>query len=269
MDMMDKIPVTAVSYLNTKPFLYGLFKMGLDSAIDLQLDIPARCAEKLGRGEAWMGLVPVAAIPGIPGARIISDYCIGADGEVGTVCLFGQTPIEEWDTLYLDYHSRTSVELTRLLLREYWQLSPQLLPAEPGFEEKIGGRTGALVIGDRAFGLASRYPWVYDLGTAWKEHTGLPFVFAAWVATRTLDPGFLNRFNEGLRAGLDAIPQLVYLLPSPVPGIDLKHYFTHHISYELDAGKKSALRRFLQAIQPGYEPHFLIQTEDKSYHETI
>lgn len=243
------IKVTAVSYLNTKPFLYGIFKSGLEREIDLSLDIPAECARKLASGEAGMGLVPVAAFPEIPEVRIISDYCIGSTGTVKTVCIFADCPMEELTHLYLDYHSRTSVELAKILLKEYWKTQPVLLPAQPGFEAKIGRTTGGLVIGDRAIAAAKKHGHVYDLGEAWQQHTGLPFVFAAWVSNRPLDEGFIARFNAALRLGIGHIPQLMFILPAPQPGFDLQRYFTENISYELDAKKRQGLDLFMSSLK--------------------
>ena len=253
---MDLLNVTAVSYLNTKPFLYGIFRKKLDQKIRLELDIPSVCAAKLASGEADMGLVPVAVLPSLPKSWLISDYCIGAVGAVKTVCLFSPCPIEEMTHLYLDYHSRTSVELARILLREYWKADPVLIPAEPGFESRIGETRGALIIGDRAIGLEKNYPYVYDLGQAWMDFTGLPFVFAAWVSTRPLDPVFLEEFNEALLAGIESIPQLIYLIPPPHPDFDLKTYFTRYISYPLDEPKRQGLERFLRYLDPGYTPQW-------------
>jgi chorismate dehydratase len=240
-----KLKVTAVSYLNTKPFLYGLFKSGLNEEIDLQLDIPSEGAKRLAAGGADLGLVPVAIIPELPSPHIISDYCIGTVGPVKTVCIFSECPLEKMTHLYLDYHSRTSVELVQILLEKHWCLSPTLLPAHEGFEEKIGGTVGALIIGDRAVGKDLKFPYVYDLGEAWQQYTGLPFVFAAWVSNRPLDPAFVGRFNAALQMGLDHIPQLMYILPSPQPGFDLQRYFTENISYQLDGDKRRALKLFL------------------------
>jgi chorismate dehydratase len=251
---MELLNVTAVSYLNTKPFLYGIFRKKLDQKIRLELDIPSVCASRLASGDADLGLVPVAVLPSLPSAYLISDYCIGAVGPVKTVCLFSACPIEEMTHLYLDYHSRTSVELTKILLREYWKTSPVLIPAEPGFESRIAGTTGALIIGDRAIGLEKNYPYVYDLGQAWMDFTGLPFVFAAWVSTRPLDPAFIAEFNEALLAGIESIPQLIYLIPPPHPDFDLKTYFTRHISYPLDAAKRKGLDLFLSYLAPGLAP---------------
>lgn len=241
--------VVAVSYLNTKPLLYGLLRSDIQAELEMDLAIPSECARRLIAGEADIALVPVAVIPELPeAAHIISDYCIGADGAVATVCLYGDVSLREMTSIYLDHHSRTSVMLTRLLLEEYWQHEVTFLEAEPGYIDQIGGTVGGLVIGDRTIGLNQRFAYVYDLGEAWKAHTGLPFVFAAWVAVKPLSADFVRRFNQALREGMDHLPELQLLLSSPDPSFDLVEYFTHHIDYNLDAGKREALVRFLAFV---------------------
>ena len=243
------IKITAVSYLNTKPLLYGLIKSGIGKEIDLQLDIPSECARKLASAEVDMGLVPVAVIPELTNPHIISDYCIGTVGSVKTVCIFSHCPIAEMTHLYLDYHSRTSVELVQVLLREHWGLAPALIPAKPGFEEKIAGTTGAVIIGDRAIGMEDKCEYIYDLGEAWMAYSGLPFVFAAWVSNKPMDERFIKKFNAALKLGVEDIPNLMYILSTPVQGFDLKKYFTENISYELDAAKRKGLDLFLQLMK--------------------
>ncbi len=245
---MEKLKVVAVSYLNTKPLLYGLLKSNLDQIIDLDLQMPSVCAQRLKSGEADIGLVPVAVIPEIEGARIISDYCIGADGKVDTVCVYSEVPLQQVTALILDYHSRTSVQLVQILLRDYWKLAPKLVAGQKGFENQIGGTTAGLVIGDRTIGLDRKYPFVYDLAEAWKAHTGLPFVFAAWVSRVDLPDEFLTQFNAALASGLEFLPQLILLLQSPDPDFDLTHYFTSSISYHLDTPKREALELFWNAM---------------------
>ena len=251
---MQKIRLSAVSYLNTKPFIYGIFRSKLSEKIDLSLDIPSVCAQKLLCSEADLVLTPVAVIPELPEAHLVSDYCIGSTGPVKTVCIFSEKPLSEIKRLYLDFHSRTSVALSRLLCQEFWKIEPEFVPAEEGYEQKIGGDTAGLIIGDRAIGLEKNYPYVYDLGQAWMDFTGLPFVFAAWVSTRPLDPAFIAEFNEALLAGIESIPQLIYLIPPPHPDFDLKTYFTRHISYPLDAAKRKGLDLFLSYLAPGLAP---------------
>lgn len=241
--------VTAVSYLNTKPLLYGLLSSDLHDELDIQLNIPSVCAQRLIDGEADMGLIPVAALPEIPDWQLISDFCIGTDGPVRTVCIYSQRPIEELDTIYLDFHSRTSVMLTRLLLRNHWQLDPELVDARPGYEDKIKDKVGGLVIGDRAIEWEPRFAYRYDLGEEWKKHTGLPFVFAAWVSRKPVPEEFIQRFNAALSAGLAALPELLLLLPNPRPDFDLEQYYRKYISYDLTSEKRRAMDRFLRFVQ--------------------
>ncbi|MDX1940606.1 MAG: MqnA/MqnD/SBP family protein, partial [Saprospiraceae bacterium] len=98
-------------------------------------------------------------------------------------------------------------------------------------------------------GLDARYPYVYDLGEIWMQHTGLPFVFAVWVSNQPLDATFLSQFNQALEQGIAAIPELTFLIPAQ-SGFDLETYFTKHISYRLDDEKRRALSLFLSKISP-------------------
>lgn len=244
---MDKIRISAVSYLNTKPFIYGLFRSDLADKIELSLDIPSVCAEKLKSGAADLALTPVAIIPELAQAYLASDYCIGAQGAVHTVCVFSEVPLERIERLYLDFHSRTSAALTKVLCSEYWHIQPEFLPAAEGFEKKIKGDTAGLIIGDRTFEKHKQFPYVYDLGEAWIDWTGLPFVFAAWISARPLPDTFKKSFNAALAAGIQRIPELVKVLPT-LPGIDLETYFSKRISYRLDDAKWIGLNQFLEIL---------------------
>lgn len=239
--------LTAVSYLNTKPFIYGLFRSDLAGEIDLSLDIPAVCAQKLLSGEVDVALTPVAVIPELSEAYLVSDYCIGSVGTVKTVCIYAEKPLSEIKSIYLDFHSRTSVALTRMLCEKYWKIQPEFIPATPGYEQKIGGDAAGLVIGDRTIGLEKRFPHVFDLGEAWTDWTGLPFVYAAWVSVKPLPADLLARFNAALQIGLDHLPELIKILPT-MPGFDVERYFRENISYDLDEAKWLALNRFLGSV---------------------
>lgn len=245
---MNKIRVTAVSYLNTKPLLYGLLTSPLAEEIDLSLNIPSECARKLRDGEVDLALTPVAILPELPEWHLVSDYCIGAKGAVKTVNIYGEVPIEEMEEIYLDHHSRTSVALTQVLMKEFWHRQPRFVPAQEGYIDDIGGRRGGVVIGDRTIDLEGRFPFVYDLSEVWHQLTGLPFVFAAWVSRKQLPESFVSAFNAAMKNGIEAIPKLKLLLPSPHPNFDLATYFTKHISYDLNADKRQALNRFLDYL---------------------
>ena len=260
--MSNIVRITAVSYLNTKPFIYGLFRSDLADRIELSLDIPSVCAQKLLRGEADLALTPVAIIPELPTAHLVSNYCIGATGPVKTVCVFSDKPLSDIKNLYLDFHSRTSVALAQVLCREYWHIQPTFIPATEGFESRIGGDTAGLIIGDRAIGKEKQFAYVYDLAAAWSDWTGLPFVFAAWVSTRPLALALIDRFNFALAEGIAHIPELIKILPTMPPGFDLEDYFRHNISYDLDDSKWAALNRFLGYIA-GDKPYQLLRTTEK------
>src|ERR1043165_5988838 len=109
------IRVSAVNYLNSKPFIFGLQNSDIINEIDLQLDIPSVCADKLEENKVDIGLVPVAILPELEEHHIISDYCIGADGEVSSVLLLSDVPLDEIKSIHLDYQSRTSVMLAQVL----------------------------------------------------------------------------------------------------------------------------------------------------------
>ena len=246
---MVKYKVSAVSYLNTTPFIYGLKQSELINTIDLQLDYPSICAEKLINGIVDLALVPVAVIPKLKEAYIISDYCIGANGAVDTVCLYSDVPIEEIESIALDYQSRTSVALLRVLLKEYWQYNPELKKANVGFEENIKGNHAALVIGDRAFALNTKHAYIYDLSVIWKEMTGFPFVFAAWVANTKLPQDFIISFNKALEKGLSNIDKALALEGDSYPNCENpEDYLNNKISYSLDSEKQKGMELFLRKI---------------------
>ena len=247
---MVKYKVSAVSYLNTVPFIHGLKQSELTHNIDLQLDYPAICADKLINGTVDLALVPVAVIPKLKDSYIISDYCIGADGAVDTVCLYSDVPITEIESITLDYQSRTSVSLLKILLREYWELKPELKKADFGFEDNIKGNHAALVIGDRAFALNIKHTYIYDLSAIWKEITAFPFVFAAWVANKKLPQNFISNFNTALKKGLSDIDSALALEGDNYPNCrNPEDYLNNKISYNLDAQKEKGMELFLKKVR--------------------
>ncbi len=210
--------------------------------VELLIDYPSNIASLLQTNQVDIGLVPVAIIPTLEEHHIVSDYCIGCDGEVASVCLFSEVPLAEISTILLDYQSRTSVALLEILIREHWKITPELRAAAADYEKNISGTTAGLVIGDRALVQRSKSKYIYDLGTAWKEMTGLPFVFAAWVSNKSLSPQFIRAFNDTISAGtrqIDVILQTVHL-----PEYDLKKYYNSNINFRLDGPQKEAITLF-------------------------
>ncbi|MEO6252341.1 MAG: menaquinone biosynthesis protein [Ferruginibacter sp.] len=244
--MTQKIKVGAVSYLNTKPLIYGFEQGQMKEEIELVIDYPANIASFLVNEQVDIGLVPVAAIPFLPEHHIVSNYCIGCDGEVASVCLFSDVPLEEIETVLLDYQSRTSVELLKILLKEHWNISPQLIQARENYENRITGTIAGLVIGDRALQQRAISTYIYDLGSAWKAMTGLPFVFAAWVSNKKMSPGFIADFNMANELGLRSLELIVQQQQNHL--YDLHQYYTENISYSLDESKKEGMQLFLEKL---------------------
>jgi len=241
--------VSVVSYLNTFPFIYGLRERGLDKKMDFSLDIPSICAEKLIANKVDIGLVPIVVLKQLEDAHIFSDFCIGSNGVVETVCLFSDVPIDRIEKIFLDYQSKTSVELLRVLLKEYWRVSPKLTEANENYEVKISGKTAGLIIGDRAFYFQDKFKYAYDLSDIWKQMTGLPFVFACWLANKEIDKDFQEQFNYALKFGVENIEKAIQSSADTYSHCkDLSNYLNHNISYYLDYQKKEGMELFLAKI---------------------
>jgi chorismate dehydratase len=242
----SKIRVGAVSYLNTKPLIYGFERGAMKNEIELQFDYPAAIAARLLNDEIDVGLIPVAVIPRLQEYHIISRYGIGATGAVASVCLFSEVPLNEVETILVDYQSRTSAALLKILLKEHWKINPELKATSEGYQQLITGTTAGLVIGDRALVQRQHSSYIYDLAEAWQEMTGLPFLFAAWVANKKLPDDFIKRFDETTGKGLNHINEIVEA--NPFSHYDLKKYYTENIDYNLDEPKREGLQLFLKKI---------------------
>jgi chorismate dehydratase len=242
-----KIRIGAVSYLNTKPLIYGLKDRHINNEIELVMEYPAKIAQMLVDDDIDIGLVPVAIIPTLKSPFILTDYCIGCDGAVASVSIFAEKPIEELTTILLDYQSRTSVLLAKILVKQYWKLNIEWIETSgEDYRDQIKGNVGGLVIGDRAFQQQKISPFMYDLGEAWKKHTGLPFVFAAWISNKEIQESFINQFNLTMVDGLNHLEQIV--TDNKRDDVNLMDYYTKFIGYHLDEDKRKGLSLFLKMI---------------------
>ena len=246
--MESTYKVSIVNYYNTTPFLYGIEHSPVRSKLHMELDIPSVCAAKLKNKTVDLGVVPIAILPELENYHIITDYCIGAVGNVDSVKLFADRPLEELTHVMLDYQSRTSVTLVQVLNQYFWKKDIEFVKATPGFEDRVGGTTGAVIIGDRTFGL-TKYPYQYDLAGEWQKYTGMPFVFACWVSNKPLDEGFVREFNQALEHGVSHVREAVNEKPNHTPGFDAFDYLQNKISYNLDAAKRKALDHYLNLLK--------------------
>jgi chorismate dehydratase len=245
---MVKIKVSSVSYANSIPFVYGLMNSKIKERIDLSLDIPSECADKLLQGSVDIGLVPIAETLKMKDPYIISDFCIGAVSPVKTVLLLSNSPVDQIKTIYLDYQSRTSIVLIKVLASKFWKINPEWKSTNIGFEnEEMDHSSATVLIGDRTFRKRGDYPYVFDLAEEWIKFTSLPFVFAAWVSNKKLDASFITDFNKALSFGIENIEKSIVLCNGNVPKeVDLLDYWKNNISFPLDERKKQGMQLFLE-----------------------
>jgi chorismate dehydratase len=248
--IMGKIRISAITYLNTKPFLYGITHSPIMDLIELSMDIPSVCADKLKAGTVDIGIIPVAEMNEVIGANVLTDFCIACSGKVRTVVLVSQVPLVEVKTIVLDYQSRTSVQLVRILAKDHWNIQPQWKNGGVNYiEEDIKGSTAGVIIGDRVFEAETRFPFVYDLGEAWKAFTGLGFVFACWVANKPIDDSFVMQFSAALGDGIAHIPEVIAEYQERYPHYPFETYFRENIFYHMDDSKRKGMELFLELIK--------------------
>ena len=234
--------ISVVSYLNSKAFIKGLEQ---DVLFDFRLDVPAECARRLKDNEVDIGLIPVATIPEIPNANIISDYCISAFGEVNSVFLFSNSPVQDLKKIYLDNHSRTSNKLCQFLIENHWKVNVEWLNRDTDLIS-LNDSEGLILIGDRTFDQIGKYKFQYDLAEEWRKYNGLPFVFAAWVANKEIDKEFIERFNKALSNGLQKMDEVI--AENFLNYFDVDDYLKNKIQYNLNEQKQQAIKLFLDSL---------------------
>jgi len=231
--------------------MHGLDNEELKTAMELRPDYPAKVAQSLLNGDIDLGLIPVAEIPKLKESHLVTDFCIGSTGQVASVCLFSDVPIEKVKRVLLDYHSRTSAMLVTILLKYFWKKEVEFIRTEDEFTDQINYTTAGLLIGDRCLALRNKKQYCYDLGEAWKQFTGLPFVYAAWVSNKQLPENFINQFNSACKNGVDHMEHVI--ASTRFEHYDVRTYFEQNISYQFDQPKKQGLEKFLKLIAGLYK----------------
>ncbi len=240
----EKMRTLGVEYLNARPLWESLRD---DARVELGLARPSELARALAENEADVGLLPVAAAATIGDLRLLRNMAIGARGKVRSVAIVADRPIHELGAIALDLSSRTSAVLARLLLARR-RLAPRLFGVDPAQAiASVGGRTGALVIGDAALDVEDRFPHRLDLAEDWLEWTNLPFVFAAWFAR----PGVIDAEREDVfrvakQKGLARVDAIArdHALRSGLDETSLRAYLTESIRYDLGDQELRGLARF-------------------------
>lgn len=212
----------------------------------LLLSPPAGCTENFNSRKADIALVPVGGLEAIQDKDfdIVTSWCIGASGPVRTVVMVSDVPPGRIRRIWLDSHSMTSVRLARLLAAERWKISPEYVDLQDfGVLENPAPGDAFVLIGDKVFENEGRFRYTWDLAEEWQKHTGLPFVFAVWVARKDVPAEEIDALEDALTMGVERVYEAI--LESDFADRPYAYdYLTRNIDYFFDGPKRRALEKF-------------------------
>lgn len=239
---MSPIGVASVSFLNARPLIHGLENV---PDMKLSLAVPARLLDGLRDGTSDVALLPVIDFQRLDGLTLLPAGGIGSDGPTHTVRIFSRVPIEQVRSLACDTDSHTSVALARIILARRYHLRPEFCELAGASNDPAQAR---LLIGDK---VVCEEPVGFDhqldLGQEWKAMTGLPFVFAAWMARHGFDGArAAPHLERAKRAGLADVDRIVreHAIPRGWPEALARQYLTRIMRYDINERELEAIRRF-------------------------
>jgi chorismate dehydratase len=249
--MTPALRVGAVGYLNARPLIHRLDRGAAAGRIRLSLDTPAGLADRMAAGELDLALLPVIELARIPDLEVAPGLGIVSPGPARSVRLVSRVPLASVRRVALDPDSRAANALAQVLFAEVWGGRPEFVVGPPELGRALEGHDAVVRIGDKAlFETLPEGVEVEDLGRAWADRTGLPFVFAVWACR----PGVLDRElyellhrcrREGCRA-LDRIAAEYTWNGTAYPEL-AREYLRSHIRYRLGAAELRAIEVFLGA----------------------
>jgi predicted solute-binding protein len=249
--MPDTIRIGAVSYLNTRPLVWGLERPVEGAPIELTFATPAELAEAMAGGRLDMALLPVIELARLPHLEVVPGLGIVTHGASRSVLLVSKRPVESVETVALDPESRTSNALVRVLFAEVWERRPSFETGPTDLDRALGSFDAAVRIGDKAlFEPGPPGTHIYDLGQVWTDRTGLPFVYAAWFARPgVVDPPLYRRLHASRREGARSIREIAaqYTWHGRAYPELAETYLTHHIRFRLGSTEITAMRAFFAA----------------------
>ncbi len=243
---MKHVNIAIVSYQNTIPFLYGLLHSNVNLNVNLLLSRPFECAENFINNKAEIALIPSIKLLEIKDSRIVCDYCIGASDNVYSVALFSNYPKENLKRIYVDTDSRTSVALLKVLARDYWDIQPEWVELDN--VDMVSENEGCLLIGDKVFEHEHKFSQKYDLSKEWFHYTGKHFVFALWIAKKSVSKEAEQQLNLALKYGVKNISEAIKELKNDISESELETYLTQNIEFDLTAEKIDGLNLFLSKV---------------------
>ena len=248
--MDKKIRFGCHRFFNSRPFTDYLSEHQKEFGLEIRFDHPARLADGLRQGELDVAFIPSIEYPNIPGGKILPGISISSRKTVKTVLLVCGKKLEDVKTIAVDFRSRTSVVLLKIILEERGLPSPVFSPMPPDIHAMLKGNDAALVIGDAAFGIKDFGLESYDLSSEWFRITGRPFVHAVMVASpqAILPPALLQGLQQAKTLDPRKLREIA-LEESKKLGISLEEgtdYLTNQILYHLGREECEGLEKFLR-----------------------
>jgi chorismate dehydratase len=250
---MSQLRLGAVSYLNARPLVYGLEQV---SRFALRYDIPSECARLLHAGQIDLGLIPsIEYLRGETPYAIVPGCAVASRGAVASVAIFTTKPMRDVRSIALDTSSRTSAALVSVLCTRLFKIQPALHPHAPDLQAMLAQSDAALVIGDRALLIdeeddvrSTKYEIEkIDLGLAWLDMTGLPFVYALWAGrpgpVTAADVEALQQARDAGAASPEAIARAFFPDSAAHQAIGAR-YLRDNIKYYLGAEEAAGLEAF-------------------------
>ena len=243
---MARFTVGCVPFVNARPLVAWFESLGDESPVQVVYDLPSRLPRMLDELLADAVLVSTYDALRTPGRTIADGVCIGSDGPAESVRLFSKVPFGKIKALALDQSSLTSNALALGYLREVFGADPVVENCPPDLAEMLERHDACVLIGDIGMAAQADGLEVIDLGQAWKDMIGLPFVWAAWVGRDDLDPRLVELLNEALAWSREHFEQVVEgaCARSGWQRDVCERYLRDSMRYALDAPAKDGLNTF-------------------------
>ncbi len=223
----------------------------MQGAVELVTDTaPARCGDLLARGEVEAALVPIIEYQRIPDVQVVPGVCVGSHSAVRSVVLISKyADLKKVSRVGLDFSSRTSQALVKIIFREFLSCEPQWEISRPDVHDMLKDNDAALLIGDPAMNMTLPDVHVFDLASVWRRFTNTGFVFAMWMAragavtaVRAID--FAGARDEGLEHVERIISECE--TDMPLPRAEIRKYLTENITFNLDDELEKGMRLYFE-----------------------
>lgn len=249
--------VGSVPFVNAKPLVAWFEHLGDASPVKVLYEVPPKLPALLESGAAQAIMVSSIEALSVSGRRFAEGVCIGSRGPAESVRLFSKVAFGHISSLALDQSSMTSNALAQIVLAEAFGAEPLADPKPPNLAAMLDKHDAAILIGDKGMMADGAGLHVLDLGSAWRDLTGLPFVWALWTGGRDLTQEVSGYLNAALEWGIEHLDQIVdrVIAESSWQHEMALRYLSQTMNYRLDAASLEGLQRFGELA----ERHGLIQ----------